>query len=46
VEQQAARTRPSIKDLPFSDIRKDRADIGNGVDFVNKLRGQSARLVR
>ena len=38
VEQQAARTRPSIKDLAFYGIWKDRADIGDGVDFVNKLR--------
>ena len=38
VEQQAARTRPSIKDLPFYGIWKDRADIGDGVEFVNKLR--------
>jgi len=38
VEQQAARTRPSVKDLPFYGLWKDRADIGDGVGFVNKLR--------
>jgi predicted DNA-binding antitoxin AbrB/MazE fold protein len=37
-EQQPARTRPSIKDLPFFGIWKDRADIGDGVDYVNQLR--------
>ena len=38
VEELATRQRPSIKDLPFYGIWKDRADIGEGVDFVNKLR--------
>jgi predicted DNA-binding antitoxin AbrB/MazE fold protein len=38
VEQQAARKRPSIKDLPFYGIWKERADIGTGVDYVNNLR--------
>jgi predicted DNA-binding antitoxin AbrB/MazE fold protein len=38
VEQQVARARPSIKDLPFYGIWKDRADISDGVEFVNKLR--------
>ena len=38
VEQRAPHKRPSIKDLPFYGIWKDRADIGDGVDFVNKLR--------
>jgi predicted DNA-binding antitoxin AbrB/MazE fold protein len=38
MEQLAARKRPSIKDLPFYGIWKDRADIGDGVDFVNRLR--------
>jgi predicted DNA-binding antitoxin AbrB/MazE fold protein len=38
VEQQAARKRTSIKDLPFYGIWKDRVDIGDGVDYVNKLR--------
>jgi predicted DNA-binding antitoxin AbrB/MazE fold protein len=31
-EQPAARTRPSIKDLPFYGIWKDRADIGTGIE--------------
>jgi hypothetical protein len=38
VEQQGASKRPSIKDLPFYGIWKDRTDIGTGLDFVNKLR--------
>ena len=38
VEQHAAHIRPSIKDLPFYGIWKDRTDIGDGVQFVNKLR--------
>jgi predicted DNA-binding antitoxin AbrB/MazE fold protein len=38
VEEQAAPKRTSIKDLPFYGLWKDRADIGDGVDFVNKLR--------
>jgi predicted DNA-binding antitoxin AbrB/MazE fold protein len=38
VEQHATPKRPSIKDLPFFGIWKDRVDIGDGVDFVNKLR--------
>ena len=38
VEQQAARERTSVKDLPFYGLWKDRADIGDGLDFVNKLR--------
>jgi predicted DNA-binding antitoxin AbrB/MazE fold protein len=38
VEEQAVRKRPSIKDLPFYGIWKDRTDIGDGVDFVNRLR--------
>jgi predicted DNA-binding antitoxin AbrB/MazE fold protein len=37
-EQQEARKRASIKDLPFYGIWKDRDDIGDGVDYVNKLR--------
>jgi hypothetical protein len=36
--QLPVRKRPSIKDLPFYGIWKDRADIGTGVDYVNKLR--------
>jgi hypothetical protein len=38
VEQQAARERTSVKDLPFYGLWKDRADIKDGLDFVNKLR--------
>jgi predicted DNA-binding antitoxin AbrB/MazE fold protein len=38
VEQHAASKRPSIKDLPFYGIWKDRAEIGAGVDYVNQLR--------
>ncbi|MGA3188926.1 MAG: antitoxin family protein [Bryobacteraceae bacterium] len=38
VEQRAASKRLSIKDLPFYGIWKDRTDIGDGVDYVNKLR--------
>ena len=38
VEQQPARKRASIKDLPFYGIWKDRADIGDGVEYVNRLR--------
>ena len=41
VEQQPAPKPPSIKDLPFYGIWKDRADIGAGVDYVNKLRDTS-----
>ena len=37
-EQEPARKRRSIKDLPFYGMWKDRADIGDGVDYVNKLR--------
>jgi predicted DNA-binding antitoxin AbrB/MazE fold protein len=37
-EQEAARKRRSIKDLPFYGMWKDCADIGDGVDYVNKLR--------
>lgn len=37
-EQPAARERSSIKDLPFYGIWKDRDDIGDGVDYVNKVR--------
>ncbi len=38
VEQQPVRKRPSIRDLPFYGIWKDRSDIGDSVDYVNKLR--------
>jgi predicted DNA-binding antitoxin AbrB/MazE fold protein len=37
-EQEPARKRPSIKDLPFYGIWKNRDDISEGVDYVNKLR--------
>lgn len=37
-EQEPARKRRSIKDLPFYGMWKDRADIGDGVDYVNQLR--------
>jgi hypothetical protein len=37
-ERHAPHERPSIKDLPFYGIWKDRADVGDGVDFVNRLR--------
>ena len=38
VEQQPVPKRHSIRDLPFYGIWKDRADIGDGVGYVNKLR--------
>lgn len=38
VEQRQADKRRSIKDLPFYGMWKDRADIGDGVEYVNKLR--------
>lgn len=37
-EQEPERKRRSIKELPFYGIWKDRTDIGDGVDYVNKLR--------
>jgi predicted DNA-binding antitoxin AbrB/MazE fold protein len=37
-EQERERKRPSVKDFPFYGMWKDRADIGDGVDYVNKLR--------
>ncbi len=37
VEQQPAQA-ALHQDLPFYGIWKDRADIGTGVDYVNKLR--------
>jgi hypothetical protein len=36
--QEPAGRRRSIRDLPFYGMWKDRADIGDGVDYVNKLR--------
>ena len=37
-DREAAGKRRSIKDLPFYGMWKDRADIGDGVDYVNTLR--------
>ena len=37
-EQTPARERRSIKDLPFYGMWKDRTDIGDSVEYVNKLR--------
>jgi predicted DNA-binding antitoxin AbrB/MazE fold protein len=37
-EQEPARSRRSIKELPFYGMWKDRADIDDGIDYVNKLR--------
>ena len=37
-EQEPARKRRSIKDLPFYGMWKNRTDIGDGVEYVNKLR--------
>lgn len=37
-EQTPAGQRRSIKDLPFYGMWKDRTDIGDGVEYVNKLR--------
>ncbi len=37
-EQEPEHKRRSIKDLPFYGMWKDRTDIGDGVDYVNKLR--------
>ena len=37
-EREAADKRRSIKDLPFYGMWKDRTDIGDGVDYVNRLR--------
>lgn len=38
VERHPAGSRPSIKDLPFYGIWKDRADIGDSLEYVNRLR--------
>ena len=38
VDQSPSIQRRSVKDLPFYGIWKDRADIGDGVDYVNRLR--------
>jgi predicted DNA-binding antitoxin AbrB/MazE fold protein len=37
-EQSLVGQRPSIKDLPFFGMWKDREDIGDGVEYVNRLR--------
>jgi len=37
-DQDPAGKRGSIKDLPFYGIWKDRTDIGEGIEYVNKLR--------
>lgn len=37
-EQEPERKRRSVKELPFYGMWKDRTDIGDGVDYVNKLR--------
>jgi len=37
-DQNSVRQRPSIKDLPFFGMWMDREDIGDGVEYVNRLR--------
>jgi len=37
-DQKSVRQRPSIKDLPFFGMWRDREDIGDGVEYVNRLR--------
>ena len=37
-EQKLAGKRRSVTDLPFYGMWKDRTDIGDGVEYVNKLR--------
>jgi predicted DNA-binding antitoxin AbrB/MazE fold protein len=37
-EQKPMAQRRSVKDLPFFGMWKDREDIGNGVEYVNRLR--------
>ena len=37
-DQELAPQRRSIRDLPFYGMWKDRTDIGDGVDYVNRLR--------
>jgi hypothetical protein len=36
--EQESGKRPSIRDLPFYGMWKNRTDMGDGVDYVNKLR--------
>lgn len=38
VQQIPSRARASIKDLPFYGMWKDRRDIGDGIEYVNRLR--------
>ncbi len=38
IDQQRSNKRPSIKDLPFYGIWKDRSDLSDGIEFVNQLR--------
>lgn len=38
VEERPVRGRPSIKDLPFFGIWKDRVDVRDGIEYVNRLR--------
>lgn len=38
IEQIPTSLRRSIKDLPFFGMWKDREDIGDGVEYVNRLR--------
>ena len=38
VEQNPKAPRQSVRDLPFFGMWKDRVDIGDGVDYVNRLR--------
>ncbi len=42
-EQQPDEHRRSIKDLPFFGMWKDREDIGDGVEYVNRLRDNPRR---
>jgi predicted DNA-binding antitoxin AbrB/MazE fold protein len=42
LEQEPAGRR-SIKELPFYGMWKDRTDIGDGVEYVNRLRGNPCR---
>ena len=37
-QQEPSGKRRSIKDLPFYGMWKDRTDIGDGVEYVNRLR--------
>jgi predicted DNA-binding antitoxin AbrB/MazE fold protein len=37
-DQSAPAQRRSIRDLPFFGMWKDREDIGDGVEYVNRLR--------